>query len=100
VWTDLSSRLRKGGCDRPDNDLRPPETHVILDCWRPDGLNNLVLLCRRHHHLRLILYPPAGWHIRLGTDQQPDFIPPPTSTPADTTIVRTQQHALGAAREG
>ncbi|MCM4084633.1 HNH endonuclease signature motif containing protein [Paractinoplanes hotanensis] len=40
----------------------------------PTALENLALLCRHHH--RLIHHPTAGWQIRLGADDRPDFIPP------------------------
>ncbi len=76
--------VRDRGCAFPDCD-RPPrwtDGHHITG-WEAGGttdLDNLVLLCRSHH--RLIHHPIAGWHIRLGADRQPDFIPPATVDPA------------------
>ncbi|WP_308121083.1 HNH endonuclease signature motif containing protein [Paractinoplanes bogorensis] len=76
--------LRDRGCAFPDCD-RPPrwtDAHHITP-WSSDGstaLDNLVLLCRHHH--RLAHDPTSGWKIRLGTDRQPDFIPPRHIDPA------------------
>ncbi|GID31899.1 HNH endonuclease signature motif containing protein [Paractinoplanes brasiliensis] len=70
--------IRDGGCAFPDCD-RPPrwtDAHHVVG-WAEGGatsLENLVLLCRRHH--RLIHDPAAGWQVRLGADQRPEFIPP------------------------
>jgi uncharacterized protein DUF222/HNH endonuclease len=66
------------GCDRPP---RWTDAHHIV-AWTgggPTEVDNLVLLCRRHH--RLIHHPTAGWQIRLGADRRPDFIPPPAIDP-------------------
>jgi hypothetical protein len=74
---------RDQGCAFPDCD-RPPrwtDAHHIRE-WTAGGttdLDNLVLLCRRHH--RLIHDPDPGWHIQLATDGRPDFIPPPHIDP-------------------
>jgi hypothetical protein len=70
--------VRDRGCAFPDCD-RPPrwtDAHHIRP-WAdggPTSLDNMVLLCGRHH--RLIHDPDAGWRIHLGPDRQPDFIPP------------------------
>ncbi len=78
--------IRDRGCAFPDCD-RPPrwtDAHHIVG-WTaggPTNLDNMVLLCRRHH--RLVHHPTAGWQIRLGADRHPDFIPPPTVDPTRT----------------
>ncbi|MEU4242575.1 DUF222 domain-containing protein [Actinoplanes sp. NPDC026619] len=75
--------VRDGGCAFPDCD-RPPrwtDAHHII-AWTAGGpttLDNLVLLCRRHH--RLIHHPTAGWQIRLNSDGLPEFLPPPAIDP-------------------
>ncbi|GAA2637030.1 HNH endonuclease signature motif containing protein [Paractinoplanes durhamensis] len=75
--------VRDRGCAHPDCDHPPRWTDAHhLTAWADGGtttLNNLVLLCRHHH--RLIHHPTAGWKIRLGPDQLPDFIPPPDIDP-------------------
>jgi plasmid stabilization system protein ParE len=38
----------------------------------PTNLNNLTLLCERHHRL----VHCGGWEVRMGGDGRPDFIPP------------------------
>ncbi|WP_297536640.1 HNH endonuclease signature motif containing protein, partial [Amycolatopsis sp.] len=38
----------------------------------PTDLNNLTLLCERHHRL----IHCGGWEVRMGGDGRPDFIPP------------------------
>jgi Domain of unknown function (DUF222)/HNH endonuclease len=67
---------RDRGCAFPGCD-RPPawcEAHHLVE-WHRGGatkLDNLVLLCRRHHgevHHR-------GWEVRLGPDRLPEFLPP------------------------
>ncbi|XVU23518.1 DUF222 domain-containing protein [Actinoplanes sp. CA-054009] len=75
---------RDGGCAFPDCDrpARWTDAHHVLS-WAEGGtttLDNLVLLCRRHH--RLIHHPTAGWRIRLNADGRHDFIPPATLDPA------------------
>ncbi|HEX5205028.1 MAG TPA: HNH endonuclease, partial [Actinoplanes sp.] len=70
--------IRDGGCAFPDCDYPPrwTDAHHIVP-WThggPTNLDNLVLLCRHHH--RLIHQTDTAWHIRLGTDQRPEFIPP------------------------
>jgi hypothetical protein len=68
--------LRDGGCAFPGCD-RPPrwtEGHHIQP-WSNGGatsLDNSVLLCGPHH--RVIHH--STWQVRLGPDQQPEFIPP------------------------
>jgi hypothetical protein len=75
--------VRDQGCAFPDCD-RPPrwtDAHHIT-AWTnggPTDLDNLVLLCGRHH--RLIHGHTAGWKVRMGADRRPDFIPPPTVDP-------------------
>ncbi|MDN5918128.1 MAG: HNH endonuclease [Pseudonocardia sp.] len=66
---------RDRGCAHPGCD-RPPswcELHHILG-WEELGetkLENLVMLCKRHHHL--IHHP--GWLVRI-RDGLPEFLPP------------------------
>lgn len=66
---------RDKGCAHPGCD-RPPswsEVHHILP-WEELGehkIDNLVMLCRRHH--RLIHHP--GWTVRI-RDGLPEFVPP------------------------
>lgn len=68
--------LRDRGCAFPGCD-RPPEwcqVHHIV-AWSRGGstdLGNAALLCGYHH--RLVHH--ADWHIRLGRDRRPEFIPP------------------------
>ncbi len=75
--------VRDRGCAFPDCD-RPPrwtDAHHLTP-WTaggPTSLDNLVLLCRRHH--RLIHHPTAGWQVRPGRDGLPDFLPPPGIDP-------------------
>ncbi len=76
-------QVRDRGCAFPDCDRPPRWTDAHhLTAWTAGGattLDNLVLLCRRHH--RLIHEPAAGWNIRLGTDHRPDFVPPSSIDP-------------------
>ncbi|MDV6212640.1 HNH endonuclease signature motif containing protein, partial [Rhodococcus erythropolis] len=55
----------------------------------PTVMNNLVLLCRSHHRL---MHRKSGfvgkWVIRIGVDNKPWFIPPPSIDP--------QQHPRSA----
>ncbi|WP_297545627.1 HNH endonuclease signature motif containing protein, partial [Amycolatopsis sp.] len=47
--------------------------HIIF--WilgGPTDLDNLTLLCERHHRL----VHCGGWEVRMGGDARPDFIPP------------------------
>ncbi|KPH16004.1 hypothetical protein AN948_27375 [Rhodococcus sp. ADH] len=48
----------------------------------PTVMNNLVLLCRSHHRL---MHRKSGfvgkWEIRIGVDNKPWFIPPPSIDP-------------------
>ena len=75
--------IRDHGCAFPDCD-RPPrwtDAHHIT-AWTAGGttnLDNLVLLCRHHH--RTIHDPAAGWTVRLGPDQLPEFLPPHWADP-------------------
>ncbi len=75
---------RDRGCAFPDCDYPPRwcDAHHLRH-WSTGGrthLNNLVLLCRRHH--RLMHESDTGWRVEMGTDQLPDFIPPPWTDPA------------------
>ena len=75
--------IRDQGCTFPDCD-RPPrwtDAHHLVS-WidgGPTSLDNMILLCRRHH--RLLHDPDHGWHARLGADGLPEFIPPPWIDP-------------------
>jgi hypothetical protein len=68
---------RDRGCAFPDCD-RPPrwcDCHHLIS-WADGGrtdLDNLVLLCRRHHRLA----HRRDWQVRLGHDRLPEFLPPP-----------------------
>ncbi|GAA1373065.1 HNH endonuclease signature motif containing protein [Catellatospora chokoriensis] len=68
--------LRDRGCAFPGCD-RPPrwcQGHHIRH-WAgggPTDLDNAVLLCGHHH--RVIHHD--DWHVRLGHDRRPEFIPP------------------------
>jgi hypothetical protein len=70
---------RDRGCAFPDCD-RPPrwcDAHHF-DHWSQGGatkLDNLVLLCRRHH--QALHDPRSGWQARLAGDGLPEFVPPP-----------------------
>ncbi|MDN5918454.1 MAG: HNH endonuclease [Pseudonocardia sp.] len=74
---------RDRGCAHPGCD-RPPswaEIHHILP-WEDGGehrIENLVMLCRRHH--RLIHHP--GWTVRI-RDGLPEFLPPAWIDPSRT----------------
>ena len=51
--------------------------------WRnggPTDLDNLTLLCTRHHHA----IHHHGWDIQLGPDHKPEFLPPPWIDPDRT----------------
>ena len=66
------------GCDRP---ARWCDAHHVHP-WSAGGrtsLDNLVLLCRHHH--TVLHDETAGWRVRLGRDNLPDFIPPPWTDP-------------------
>jgi hypothetical protein len=70
---------RDGGCAFPscDRPARWCDAHHLRP-WSSGGatcLDNLVLLCRRHH--RLLHDPSQGWRARLGRDRLPEFVPPP-----------------------
>ncbi|GAA2508660.1 HNH endonuclease [Winogradskya humida] len=75
--------IRDRGCTFPGCD-RPPRWTDGHHLWHwadggPTNLDNLALLCRQHH--QLIHDATAGWHIQLGPDQRPEFIPPPHIDP-------------------
>jgi hypothetical protein len=67
--------LRDGGCAFPGCNKHAKHTeghHIVF--WADGGLtnlNNLTLLCERHHRL----IHCGGWEVRMGDDQKPDFIP-------------------------
>ena len=64
------------GCDRPP---RYCHAHHIVS-WLDGGqtkLDNLCLLCERHH----VIVHRQGWHIRLNARGYPEFIPPETVDP-------------------
>ena len=77
--------LRDHGCAFPSCD-RPPrwcDSHHVVH-WADNGptnLDNMVLVCARHHRL----LHEGDWSVRLDADQLPEFIPPahvdPTRTP-------------------
>jgi len=68
--------LRDGGCAFPGCD-RPPswcQGHHIIS-WLDLGETNLdngVLLCGHHHRL----IHQEDWHVRMGADRLPEFLPP------------------------
>jgi Domain of unknown function (DUF222)/HNH endonuclease len=67
------------GCDRPASWCI---AHHIIH-WvdgGPTSLENLALLCQRHH----TLIHHGDWAVRLGPDQLPEFIPPPWIDPDRT----------------
>jgi hypothetical protein len=73
--------LRDGGCAFPHCDQPPThcQAHHITH-WLdggPTNLDNGVLLCGFHH--RLLHH--SSWHIRLGTNRRPEFLPPPHIDP-------------------
>lgn len=73
--------VRDRGCAYPGCD-RPPrwcDAHHLVP-WSEGGataLDNLVLLCRHHHRV----IHAGDWQVRLGTDNLPEFIPPPWTDP-------------------
>jgi hypothetical protein len=74
--------LRDGGCAFPqcDRPARWCAGHHI-ESWVDGGatcLDNSVLLCGAHHRL----IHRGDWQVRLGTDRQPEFIPPAHLDPA------------------
>ncbi|WP_198165655.1 HNH endonuclease signature motif containing protein, partial [Rhodococcus sp. ADH] len=77
---------RDRGCAFPGCSCVPAWTdaHHIRH-WANGGptvMNNLVLLCRSHHRL---MHRKSGfvgkWEIRIGADNKPWFIPPPSIDP-------------------
>lgn len=85
---------RDGGCAFPGC-TRPPawcEAHHIVH-WVDGGstdLDNLVLLCGRHH----TVVHHEGWDIVVNTDRLPDFVPPPWVDP-DRTPRRNKRPRFG-----
>jgi len=75
--------LRDRGCAFPGCDQPPRhcEGHHITP-WAAGGataLDNLVLLCRRHHATvepDPASTPGSRWEVRMGPDGIPDFVPP------------------------
>jgi hypothetical protein len=69
--------VRDGGCTFPGCD-RPPrwcDAHHIVS-WAdggPTDLSNLALLCEYHHQ---IVHSDAGWRVKMGADDHPEFLPP------------------------
>ena len=87
--------LRDGGCSFPgcDRPARWSEGHHLTP-WAAGGttaLSNACLICRRHHRL---LHNNSGWHVRLGPDGYPEFLPPaildPERRPQRNTFHRRQ----------
>lgn len=85
---------RDRGCTMPGCDLRARwcEAHHIR-AWLDGGvtdIDNLVLLCRRHH--RLIEHSP--WEVRI-VNGLPEFLPPPyldtSRTPIRNTLHRQRE---------
>jgi hypothetical protein len=80
--------LRDKGCAMPGCTHRPRwcEAHHILS-WLDLGeteLDNLVLLCRRHH--RMVEH--SDWEVRM-VDRKPVFTPPRFLDPSRTPLVNT-----------
>ncbi|MFI9452291.1 DUF222 domain-containing protein [Amycolatopsis sp. NPDC052450] len=82
--------LRDGGCAFPGCDMPVPRCtahHIVF--WRHHGdtkIDNLVLLCTRHH--RLIHH--SKWKVHIAQDGLPEFTAPtyldPTRTPRRNTM--------------
>jgi hypothetical protein len=69
-------RIRDGGCVYPGCD-RPVEWCDVhhIDAWSDSGatdLDNLVLVCRRHH----VACHEGRWKLQRGSDGTVDAIPP------------------------
>jgi hypothetical protein len=68
--------MRDRGCAFPGCNKHAKHTeghHIVF--WilgGPTDLDNLTLLCERHHRL----IHCGGWEVRMGGDGRPDFIPP------------------------
>jgi Domain of unknown function (DUF222) len=77
------------GCDRPPSWCIA--YHIIhrVD-GGPTSLDNLALLCKRHH----TLIHHGDWAMRLGTDGLPEFIPPPWIDPDRTPRNNPHTHRL------
>ncbi len=81
---------RDGGCAFPGCTRLPAWciAHHIIH-WvdgGPTNLDNLVLLCSRHH----TVVHHHGWDIALGADRLPDFYPPPWVDPDRTPMRNTR----------
>ncbi|WP_410657278.1 DUF222 domain-containing protein [Amycolatopsis sp. lyj-112] len=82
--------IRDGGCSFPGCDMPVPRCtahHIVF--WRHHGetrIDNLVLLCARHH--RLIHH--SEWKVRIARDGLPEFVAPAyldsTGTPRRNTM--------------
>lgn len=81
--------LRDRGCSFPHCDRRPRACaahHVVH--WAdggPTALNNLALLCVRHHRL----VHNSDWAIRIGADGMPEFTPPAYLDPLRSPLRNT-----------
>ncbi|MFD8495046.1 DUF222 domain-containing protein [Amycolatopsis sp. NPDC059657] len=80
----LALAIRDGGCAFPGCDAPPQRCtahHIVF--WAHHGetqIDNLVLLCGRHHRL----IHSSDWEVRIATDGYPEFIPPAFIDPART----------------
>jgi hypothetical protein len=87
IWTALV--VRDGHCAFPGCQAPPIacDAHHIVH-WLAGGatsLENLVLLCRRHH----TIVHNSPWEVRLNAeDKKPDFFPPPRLDPLRRPIRR------------
>ncbi|SDX63719.1 HNH endonuclease [Amycolatopsis xylanica] len=74
--------IRDGGCAFPGCDAPPQQCtahHIVF--WAHHGetrIDNLVLLCGRHHRL----IHNSDWEVRIASDGYPEFIPPAFIDPA------------------
>jgi Domain of unknown function (DUF222)/HNH endonuclease len=86
---------RDRGCAHPGCD-RPPswcECHHIV-AWQhggPTALQNLVMLCRAHHHQ----IEATDWIVRI-RDGLPEFIPPAWIDPSRTPRRKALSHRIRA----
>jgi hypothetical protein len=86
----LALILRDGGCAFPGCDVAPRHCtphHIVY--WAHHGetkIDNLVLLCTKHHRLIHL----SEWKVRMNKDGLPEFIPPtsfdPTQRPRRNTM--------------
>ncbi|MDT7728105.1 MAG: hypothetical protein QOI21_4681 [Actinomycetota bacterium] len=82
--------IRDRGCTFPGCRRKPRhcDAHHLVE-WAdggPTALNNLTLLCGRHHRLLHL----SDWEVRMATDEKPEFTPPdyldPLRRPRRNTI--------------